>query len=260
MTKSNVLFAGCLCALGALAASCSSDNDVQALNASIRLSVQTDTGFSSSRAALDESEYSKGTNYALTILKDGKAYLSYDAGKVPSTLNVEAGTYVVRAFYGEDKAASTSSMYVTGETSVTVAGTETEAIPVTVLCKPVCAKATVKFGTDMDTYFKDYSVVFHTAALDADGTTFVWTKTNSDPVYLKVGEAEQVRVSFNLTKKDDTTATITDKTYTLSPNTALTLNVTPVVSDDSGTLGLTITIDESTNDHPINIVVPYDWK
>nr|MBP9577075.1 DUF4493 domain-containing protein [Parabacteroides sp.] len=49
----------------------------------------------------------------------------------------------------------------------------------------------------------------------------------------------------------------TVKTYTLSPADALKLTLKPVVNN--GNLGISITIEETTVDHPVDIVIPGDW-
>ena len=57
-------------------------------------------------------------------------------------------------------------------------------------------------------------------------------------------------------KSDGSAITPIEKTYTLSPQSGLTLNVGP---SGAGTIGIEITIDESTNDIDKPIEVPGDW-
>ena len=40
----------------------------------------------------------------------------------------------------------------------------------------------------------------------------------------------------------------------------MTLKLAPVVTQDEGQLGITINIDETTNDHEMDITVPGEWK
>ena len=49
----------------------------------------------------------------------------------------------------------------------------------------------------------------------------------------------------------------TDGVEKMMPNKSWTLNISP--KDNNGSLSITITIDENTNDRPIEIVVPTDW-
>ena len=58
-------------------------------------------------------------------------------------------------------------------------------------------------------------------------------------------------------EKENVKAEGTVKTYTLSPADALKLTLKPVVNN--GNLGISITIEETTVDHPVDIVIPGDW-
>lgn len=126
----------------------------------------------------------------------------------------------------------------------------------TVTCKPVCGRIKVVFDPTMATYFNDYSIVLGTKALGE--TTYTWKKDMVDPVYLRVEDKEAVSAHINLTKKDGKVSVIPDKTYQLSPQISLTINVKPVVKN--GNVGIEITIDKTTNDHEVDIEIPSDWK
>ena len=60
-----------------------------------------------------------------------------------------------------------------------------------------------------------------------------------------------------MTSKAGKTSSVS-KTYVLSPAMAQVINVKPVIA--SGNIGIEITIDETTNDIPVDIVIPSDWK
>ena len=85
-------------------------------------------------------------------------------------------------------------------------------------------------------------------------------KNDTDPVYLKVNDKESVSMKINLVKLSDGTSSEIDKVYELSPKQAMTLKLAPVVTQDEGQLGITINIDETTNDHEMDITVPGEWK
>ena len=172
---------------------------------------------------------------------DGKVYGSYLLGDV----------MVVMLDCGEDKAASTSTMYVEGTQTFDV--NSNQVTNVTVTCAPVCARVKVIYE-GMEEYFTDWSATFHTKALDE--SSFVYEKDKTDPIYLKVDKSETISVNFALINKAGKGTTI-DKTYLLNPNEALTITVKPVVS--SGNLGIEIEIDDTTNDIPVDIVIPSDW-
>lgn len=255
-----MLFMSSLLLAGLFITSCSSSEDPQSSGESlVSLKVQTDADFQS--RTLDESGYSNLNNYTVQLLKDGEVQTNWiwNYAEIPSSIKVSAGNYQLKAFYGEDSPASTQSMYVEGVSEIlNVTGTEEDVQTLSVVCKPVCAKVIVTFAKDMDTYFSDYSVTIKTQALGEE--SFVWRKNDTDPVYLKVNDNESVSMDINLVKISDGTSSTINKVYDLSPKQAMTLNLAPVVTQDEGQLGITIEIDEKTNDHEMDITVPGDWK
>ena len=76
------------------------------------------------------------------------------------------------------------------------------------------------------------------------------------PFYLKTAENKSLLVKISLTTKDGKVAS-SEKTYTVSPKQALTIKVEPVVV--TGNLGITIEIDDSTNDKEIIVDIPAEW-
>ena len=85
-----------------------------------------------------------------------------------------------------------------------------------------------------------------------------YSKEDNDPVYLKVEKGESISVDFTFTPKSGSKNTTVSKTYTVNPNEALKITLKPAASEN-GNLGITITIDGSTNDETINIEIPADW-
>lgn len=253
-------FMSCLLFAGLFITSCSSSEDPQSSGEGwLSLKVQTDAGFQS--RALDESEYRELSNYTVQLLKDGEVQTgwTWNYADIPASLKVSAGNYQLKAFYGEDTPASTQSMYVEGVSeTLNITGTEEGVQTLSTVCKPVCAKVTVDFAEDMSEYFSDYSVAVSTQALGDQ--TFVWEKEDVDPVYLKVNDKEQVSMVITLVKLSNSTSSTIEKVYELSPKQAMTLKISPVVEGNEGNLGITITIDESTNDHEMDITVPGEWK
>lgn len=249
----------CLMGAGALMASCSSDNDAQPSGeGTISLNVTAETGFQS--RALSEADYQNLNNYTVQLIKESQVLNTWNYADLPSAVKVDAGSYQVKAFYGEDQPASRESMYVEGVTDVTVnpsSGENATPQTVSVTCKPVCAKVNVKFADSMSEYFSDYYVTFKTAAL-GDGT-FVWSKTDTDPVYLKVSQNESVSVSISTTRTSGGSPSVVNKTYVMSPQTGLTINVSPTAPDAEGDIQISVEIDTTTVDHEQNIEVPNDW-
>ena len=108
----------------------------------------------------------------------------------------------------------------------------------------------------MDEYFSDYEVRIKTAA--QGGSTYIWDNTTDGPVYFKVKQKESVAMTIKLTPKSGVEAdTEIQKTYTLSPADAMKMTLAPVIG--SGSLSITITIDETVIEHPVDIEVPSDW-
>lgn len=246
-----------LCAVGFTA--CSSDtDDVIGENGIgyVSLALNADTGFKTTTKAVDESEYENVENYTVEIWKDGKLIPgnSWPYLEVPEFIELTNGGYELKAYYGEDKPASTTGMYVEGKKIFNVNGDQST---VSLTCQPVCAKVKVEFDAKMADYFSEYFINFKTEALEE--TSFLWTKDATDPVYLKVKNNEPVKAIYSLTPKEGyQTSFQTTQTYTLSPKMFRTIKVKPVTND--GNLGITIEVDDTTNDRPINIEIPSDWK
>ena len=249
-----------VCALAgtALFSACSSEADEvinEAGKGYVSLSVQADAGFQTTRA-VTESDYRDTDKYTIQILTaEGRVVEEYTGADLPSELiELSNGSYNVKAFYGEDVPASTTSMYVEGNKDFDI---NSDQVEVNVSCAPVCARVNVVYE-GMDEYFSNWEAQFKTEALGQ--SVFPLTKDMTDPVYLKVNEkGENIKVSFTLTKKDGTSTPI-NKEYTVERNKALTITVKPVVeSAGSGQLGIQIEIDGTTNDIPVDIEIPSDW-
>lgn len=248
-------------AMGAFTASCSSEDEaVQSAEGEgwITFDVKTETGFQS-RAALNEADYKNLDNYTVQLLDgEGKTVEEWNYADLPDSYTVLAGTYQVKAFYGDETvAASTEKMYVEGlSDKKVITGKEQAPTTFSVACKPTCAKVIVKFDETMADYFTSYQAEFETVAMGE--TTFTWKMDDTAPVYLKVNENEQVAVNFHCIRKSDGTAADLSKTYTLSPNKGLTITVKPQLSGE-GDFNISITVEEKTNDIEQDIEVPGDW-
>lgn len=261
MRQFKTLWKGMAAALagGLLLCACSSEEEA-ALTAEgkglVKIGLSADTGFSTQTKAVDESSYRNTDNYTVQIIKKGDAESvigTYTGAEIPSELiELSNGSYYVKAFYGTDAAASTTAMYVEGTKDFDI--NSDQVTDVTVSCAPVCAKVTVKYE-GMEDYFADWRADFKTEALGE--TVFPLYKNVTDPLYLKVNNNESVSVTFSLTNKESKITTI-PKTYTMNPNEALNITVKPA-APENGNLGISITIDSSTNDETVDIEIPSDW-
>lgn len=244
--------------IGYFATSCVSEEKDSVLGdgiGTLSLSVTSDANFQS--RAVDESEYNNIQEYTVQILEKEssevkKEFLYKDA---PEKIELKNGSYSLKAFYGKESNASQDNFYVEGNSSFNIDGKDTS---VNVTCAPTCAKVIASFASDMSEYFSDYSVVYTTKALKAESKTALWTKDNKSPWYLKVDKSgEDVEAVINFTRKSDGKSSSVTKKYNMEPGNAWTLNVKPSVN--SGNLGISITINESTEDEVIDIIVPSDW-
>lgn len=219
----------------------------------VSLDLNTNTGFQS--RAVNESDYKNLSNYTVQILKDGKVLdgMQWDYDDMPKDMiELSNGAYELKAFYGDANfTASRNKMYVEGKSTFNI---NSDQVTASVTCKPVCGKVTVEFDSKMAEYFSNYSINFKTKALDESFVS--WAKNDTEPIYMKVENNEQISATYSLVDTEGKSTTI-DKTYSLSPQKHLIIKVVPTVS--SGDLGITIVVDESTNDQNVDIVIPSDW-
>lgn len=243
--------------IGYCTTSCVSENNDSVFGngvGTLSLSITSEAGFQS--RTVNESDYSNTGEYKVQLIDKGtfkviKEFLYKDA---PEKIELENGSYDLKAFFGEEVNASQDKFYVEGVSSFIIQGDNVRA---NVSCKPTCAKLVVNFGDNMSEYFSDYSVAYTTKALKSESNV-VWTKDNTAPWYVKVdnsGEAVEAVISF--TRKSDNKSASETRTYTMKPGQAWTLNINPAVN--SGNLGITVTINEETDDEIIDIIVPSDW-
>ena len=263
--KTYVAMFGAMLAMGTVATSCSSDMDAAQGTAEgkglVKLSVDTSTGFQT--RAVDENSYEDLSQYTVQIL-DGDGYLvdgcEWAGNDLPSDLvELDNGSYTLKAFAGADYkevGASTDGFYVAGETTFNVNSNETS---ISVECTPQCARVAVVFDEGMADYFQNYYVVYEgTKALG--NSSYIWSKDNEDPAYLYLTDTETVTATIKLVNWEGNTAEDIVRTKNLGPAQAWTLNISPAASSESEPLGISITIDDSTNDREVEIEIPSEWS
>lgn len=267
MKNLNLLVKGMVSLLlgGLLVTSCQSedfDGPVQAKGkGTVTLNLNAMSGFETeTKADVDYTNYKNADNYTVTFTDMGGSEVSmkYSEWKQVVPYEFSNGSYTVKAYYGEeykDAAASQKGFYVVGSQVIQVeSGKETS---VSLTCEPTCAKVITEFDATMATYYSDYYVEYTTKKTSV--------KSNDDPWYLLVDEGgETIEAKIVLTPKEGyqtgSIAELTQK-YTLKPNQAWTLKISPnyTATDNKGSVSITITIDETTNDVEIPVVVPSDW-
>lgn len=235
--------------------SCSSENDVneKADSGFVMLDVSANSTFSRS---VNESDYENVSNYNVRILNsDGIEEFSFIYSEKPEEIKLSNGGYTLEAYMGEEKDASRDGFYVYGKKTFNIQG---DAVSVSVDCKPTCAKAVVNFDSEMDTYFSDYYVSYETEALVKNSTTAIWAKGDTEPYYLKVNEnGETIKAVIHFVRKEDGKSAEVEKTYNIAPCKSWTLSIAP--QNNQGNLGISITVNEATDDEEIDITVPSEW-
>ena len=277
MTMRKKVFFMCL-SLGCagLLASCSAENDAegteQASNqkGKVTFDLASSVEFTTGTRAVDESSYQNFDNYTVNILDNkGASKFSGTFATLQSRLPLELdlGSYSVTASYGTEYDASRDGFKVEGSNTFTISAANT--VTTTVNCTPTAGKVLVAFDASMSNYYDTYSVAFSgTEALGAKVAT--WGKDDTQPYYLALNEdGERVTYTIYLTAKSEfatmqngnklTEATATGS-FILQRNAAKQLTIRPNYTPTTdGGLAVTVTIDDSTNDKPIDIEVPVSW-
>lgn len=276
--RKNAFFMCLSLACVGLLASCSFENqfDVEGSEQTsnqkgkVTLDLVSSVEFVTGTRAVDESSYQNFDNYTVNILdnKGGSKFSgTFATLQTRLPLELDLGSYSITASYGTEYAASRDGFKVEGSNTFTISAANT--VSTTVECTPTAGKVLVAFDASMATYYDTYSVDFSgTAAL---GTSVAhWGKDDTAPFYLALNEAgETVTYTIYLTAKTDyatlqdgnknTQATATGS-FTLQRNTAKKLTIRPNYTPTTeGGLAITVTIDDSTNDKPIDIEVPVSW-
>ena len=123
MAKQKTFLMGCL--LGVLAMSCTSeDGPQQAGTGTVSFNVATEASFTTK--AVNESEYADLSRYTVEIWQGTDQISSWNYAELPESVEIAAGSYQVKAWYGEDKPASTTGMYVEGKADITVQAEQAE--------------------------------------------------------------------------------------------------------------------------------------
>ena len=247
-------------AFGGLLTSCVMEEETltKSGEATVRIELNADAAFGPGTKAVNESDYTNINNYQVEVRKNdrnGDLVMSGLFSELKNEFKLERGNYFLKAYKGVEHPASRNEFYAADSTSFSILTADTQTIDLT--CVPSCAKCQVVFDDNMGEYFSDYYITYSTVALG--NSTVKWAKGDSEPWYLKVNKNETVKATIHLTRKSDGKTNTGEWSYALSPNQGWTLKVRANNNVSEGNLGITITIDEGTNDIPINIEVPSDW-
>lgn len=238
----------------------------------VKINLNANTDFTLLTRGLSENNYKNTANYTVQIINATTQKLVFECkgseliNNFPKTLNI--GSYRVDAFYGKEYDASRSDFLVQGSSVFTVKGDEETSVNVN--CAPTCGKLSVAFDPSMSTYFSEYNVSY--TGTKALGTKSInWAKNDTEPWYVALAaNGEEITYTISLTTKEEflhkvgneepKATGIATGTIKLQRNKAHKLTVKPNYTPTTdGGMSLTITIDDSTNDHVINWEVPVTW-
>ena len=77
---------------------------------------------------------------------------------------------------------------------------------------------------------------------------------------MKLNEnGETVKAVISVTRKSDGKSTTVEKELAMTPNQAWTLNVSATYTEQQGSLGLTIVIDDGVTTQEIPVEIPSEW-
>lgn len=234
------------------------------------LKLSAGANFSQQTRALNEDDYRNTNNYTVQLLQDERVLMECKGSEIAENLPKELnpGNYTVKAFYGEELNYSRDKFYVVGSKDFNIAKGDKSTVNVN--CLPTCGKLSVVFDSEMATYYDLYNVQYSGAAAFS-GNTLAWTKTDTEPWYVKLkAEGETLTYTINLTAKEEyapsdaqgnkqTSGTVTG-TFTLKRNQAHRLTVKPnYIPTSEGGLSVTIEIDDTVNEIDKTIEVPVEW-
>lgn len=237
------------------------------------LDLKGDTSFGEKATkAVNLADYTNKANYTVQVTNiKGKTVFECTGADLANfkSKELEIGSYTAKAFCGNDIALSRNAIYVAGETVFSIESEKSTSV--TIDCVPTSGRLSVEFDPDMAIYFKDYHVTY-SGAKALGSTPITWAQKDTEPWYVKLDpNGEVLTYMIHLTLKDEykiidangneqSNSQITN-TFTLKPNKAHKLRVSPnyTPSEDESGLSIGITIDETTNDKEITIEVPSTW-
>lgn len=241
---------GCLSGLP----SCSSDGEMIQSKSKGALTLALDANVNYPEdvktKVVNESDYANVENYTVQILQDENIIETYTYSEMPALILLDEGKHGLRAFFGDDKVlASTDVMYVEGLSEFTIEKDKQAEAEVT--CRPVSAKVVMDFDESTKKYFKDFSVSFETGKTV---TPFILTEEKlTTPVYFKTGEEETLKVKIQMTQVSTSKVLQSTSTYKITPRKALTMHVK---TQGNGQVVLSVKIDDTLIERPIDIIVP----
>lgn len=221
----------------------------------VYLQLKADTTLSVSPAtkAADEFDRFKNVNnYSVEISQGEKVITSYEKySDIPVSVELEAGTYQLKAFLGELVPAKFDAPYFAGSTKFLVEANKKTSASVT--CALANTKVSVSYSDDFKEAYPSYSLSMTTAHTSS---ALVFGKDETRSAYFQADSTGQkLNLSMSLTSLENKKTTFTPSAITIKPREDVKLLFKTDGEAVSG-VKLEITIDGSTADTTVNVDVP----
>lgn len=248
---------------------CQSNDDGTSLGGygKIMVDLGSDISYSTSKVnqkgTLDLTPYSDVSNYTVELVNNesGEVVLSKLYSQMGLTQEVSAGSYTIRAFYGENVNAAYDKLYVEGSQMFTVSKGDVETI--SFVCIPANVKVKVQYSDDFFNYYSDCTIGLKTQYLESP---FLIKKEDIDKeLYMKAAlGGEDLTVTFDLKDKNGNPITPKDfgaQLLKIKPRDFLTITVKPkLIEVEGGKIeGITVSVDDGVTEEDVNITVPDDY-
>lgn len=213
--------------------------------------------------ALDLSQYSDITNYTVELIDQKNQNLIFSKlyGEMDLKQEIASGSYLIRAFYGENVIAGFDKMYVEGWETFTVDKGEEKTI--SFVCVPANVKINIRYSDDFFEYYSDCTVGLKTKFMTSPFLMSI--EDAGKDLYVKASqESEELVVTFDLKDKDGTPVNLKDfgpHTIQVKPRDFLTITVKPkLVELEGGRInGIAVLVDDGVTEEDMDFVVPDEF-
>lgn len=242
------------------------DSDKSEGYGKLRIDLKGDTSYPTTKGTETNASYITPyediNNYTVEMSKEGGETQSALYSAMKLTNEIEAGTYTIRAFYGDNVSAGYEKLYVEGSQTLTIGEGETKTV--SFVCVPANTKVKVQYSEDFFDYYSDECTV----GLKTQHLTESFNIAKADidkDLYLKsVAEGETLTITFDLKDKDGNSVTpkgFGAQTAQIKPRDFLTITVKPnIIEVDGGTInGITVITDDGVTEENVNVVIPNDF-
>lgn len=235
--------------------SCDNEEGYLKGHGTVYLQLQADTTFTASektKATDGFDEFKNVSNYSVEISKGEEVVTSYEKySDMPTSIDLEAGTYQLKAFLGDLLPAKFEAPYFAGTTKFQVEANKKTSASVT--CALANTKVSVSYSDDFVEAYPDYSLSMTTAHTTE---ALVFKKGETRSAYFQADSTGQkLNMSMSLTSLENEKTTFTPSAITIKPREDVKLLFKTDGEAVSG-VKLEITIDGSTADTTMNIGVP----